>query len=82
MLRFQAEQAAGMTSTSLWYEGMQFSLPLVDAIQMLYALELYASECYDRTQAHIAEVEKLESKEAVEAYDFTIGYPAKLEFNA
>ena len=82
MLRFQAEQAAGMTTTSLWYEGAQFSLPLVDAIQMLYALELYASECYDRTQAHIAEVEKLDSIEAVEAYDFTIGYPAKLEFNA
>lgn len=82
MLRFQAEQAAGMTITSLWYEGMQFSLPLADAIQMLYALELYASECYDRTQAHIAEVQKLESKEAVEAYDFTIGYPAKLTFDA
>ena len=82
MLRFQAEQAAGMTTTSLWYDGMQFSLPLVDAIQMLYALELYASECYDRTQAHIAEVERLDTIEAVEAYDYTIGYPAKLMFNA
>jgi hypothetical protein len=64
----------------LWYGGQSFTLPLAQALQILIALELYASECYDRTQAHIAEVQKLESKEAVESYDYTTGYPAKLNF--
>lgn len=82
MLRFQAENAAGLTTTSLWYEGMQFTLPLETAMQMLYGLELYASACYDNTQAHIAAVNAMETIDAVNAYDYTTGYPAKLEFNA
>ena len=82
MLRFRAENAAGLTTTSLWYEGMQFTLPLETAMQMLYGLELYASACYDNTQAHIAAVNAMETIDAVNAYDYTTGYPAKLEFNA
>ena len=80
LLRFEAEAKAGRTSTTLWYNGLPFTLPLTYAQQILIALELYASACYDNTQSHIAEVQKMESKEAVEAYDYTTGYPAKLNF--
>lgn len=86
MLRFQAEQARAIAEvnetpmTTLWNDGQPYTLPLETAQQMLIALELYASECYDNTQSHIAEVQKMESKEAVEAYDYTTGYPAKLNF--
>lgn len=80
MLRFQAEQATGADSTTLWHEGMQFPLPLGSAIQMLYALEIYASQCYDNTQRHMSEVQKLNTIEEVEQYDFTTGYPEKLVF--
>ena len=80
LLRFEAEAKAGRTSTTLWYNGLPFTLPLTYAQEILIALELYASACYDNTQRHIAEVQKLESKEAVEAYDYTTGYPAKLNF--
>lgn len=80
MLRFQAEQAIGRESTTLWYEGMMFELPIATAMQMLLAIEVYASECYDNTQRHLAEVEKLETKEEIEAYNYSIGYPEKLEF--
>ena len=79
-LRFEAEAKAGRTSTTLWYNGLPFTLPLTYAQEILIALELYASACYDNTQSHIAEVQKLESKEAVEAYDYTTGYPGKLTF--
>ena len=79
-LRFEAETAVGRTETTLWDKGQSFTLPLPQAQQLLLALELYASECYDNTQRHIGEVQKLESIEAVEAYDYTIGYPAKLAF--
>ena len=81
LLRFEAESKVGRETTTLWYGGQPFTLPLAQAQQILIALELYASECYDRTQAHIAAVNAMESKEAVESYDYTTGYPQKLSFN-
>lgn len=81
MLRFQAELTAGNIETSLWYAGYEFKLPLETALQMLYALEIYASQCYDNTQRHISEVDKLTDVEAVKRYDYTLGYPDKLYFN-
>lgn len=80
LLRFEAEAKVGRTETTLWNDGQSYTLPLEQAQQILIALELYASACYDNTQSHIAEVQKMESKEAVEAYDYTTGYPAKLNF--
>jgi hypothetical protein len=80
LLRFEAESKVGRETTTLWYGGQSFTLPLAQAQQILIALELYASECYDRTQAHIAAVNAMESKEAVESYDYTTGYPQKLLF--
>ena len=80
LLRFEAESKVGREETTLWNEGVSYTLPLAQAQQMLIALELYASECYDNTQRHLAEVAKLDTIEAVEAYDYTIGYPAKLAF--
>ena len=80
LLRFQAEQAQGIIDTALWYNGLQFSLRVDQAIQMLYAIELYASACYDNTQRHLAAVKQLKTIEEVEAYDYTTGYPEKLRF--
>lgn len=80
LLRFEAESKVGREETTLWNEGVSYTLPLAQAQQILIALELYASACYDNTQSHIAEVQKMESKEAVEAYDYTTGYPQKLLF--
>ena len=80
LLRFQAEAAQGIVSTSLWYNSMQFPLQVEQAIQMLYAIELYASACYDNTQRHLAAVKGLNTIEEVEAYDYKTGYPEKLRF--
>ena len=80
MLRLQAEQAMGKETTTLWYGTHQFELPIVNAFQMLYALEVYASQCYDNTQRHLANVNALQSIEEVEIYDYRAGYPQKLEF--
>jgi hypothetical protein len=79
-LRFDAEIAAGQTMTVLWNNGVSFELNIADAVQMLNAIELYASACYDNTQKHIAAVNALTTIEEIEAYDFTIGYPEKLRF--
>ena len=80
MLRLQAEQSMGKETTTLWYGSHQFELPMANAFQMLYALELYASQCYDNTQRHLAAVDAIESKEEIDAYDYRTGYPEELEF--
>lgn len=80
LLRFQSEQAQGITDTTLWYDGQQFPLKVDQAIQMLYAIELYASACYDNTQRHLAAIQALQTIEEIEAYDYTTGYPEKLRF--
>lgn len=80
MLRFQAEIALGNENTTLWANGVQYPLPLATAVQMLYALEVYASACYDNTQRHLSEADALTTVEAIEAYDYTWGYPEKLRF--
>lgn len=50
-------------------------------MQMLYAIEVYASKCYDNTQEHLAAIDKLESIDELYIYDFTVGYPEKLKFD-
>lgn len=79
-LRFDAEIASGQTNTTLWYEGIPFNLELANAVQMLNAIELYASACYDNTQMHIATVKSMEMIDDVKSYDYRTGYPDKLIF--
>lgn len=79
-LRFDAEIASGQTTTTLWYDGVPFNLELESAMQMLNAIELYASACYDNTQMHIAYVKVMEDVEIIQSYDYTTGYPEKLRF--
>lgn len=75
------EKDAGRETTTLWFSGMRFTIPVHPAIGMLNALELYSLECYNATQAHIAAVSALQTVEEIEAYDYTVGYPEKLVFN-
>ena len=75
------EKAAGKDMTMLWFDGVQYGIPVDSALRMLAALELYALDCYNVTQAHIAAVRLLDEMEALEGYDYTSGYPEKLVFN-
>ena len=74
------EKNAGKETTVLWFGGEKYELSVDTALQMLSALELYALECYNVTAAHKAAVNALESVEDVVAYDYTQGYPEKLNF--
>ena len=74
------EKNAGKETTVLWFDGERYELPVDTALQMLSALELYALECYNVTAAHKAAVNALEGVEDVVAYDYTQGYPEKLNF--
>lgn len=77
-LRFEAEIAAGKTETTLWYNNTSFNLTLEQSIQMLHAIELYASACYDVTQQHLANIQSLTVE--LENYDYRANYPEKLQF--
>ena len=79
-LRFESETSLEREETTLWYNGVPFHLKLSDAINMLHSIEIYASACYDNTQRHIAEVNKLTSIEGIENYNHYEGYPDKLHF--
>ena len=75
------ERAAGKETTTLWFDAVQYEIPIDAALQMLSALELYALDCYNITQAHIATVRLLDNVETLSAYDYTAGYPERLIFN-
>lgn len=80
LMRLNAEKAAGKTETTLWFGVLSFTLNIEAVSNMINALEVYASECYDRTASHKAAVNALTSIEDIENYDYTVGYPDKLIF--
>lgn len=72
------QKASGQENTTLWFEGKSYTLPCDTAIQMLSALELYALNCYNVTAQHKANVHALKTEEEIISYDYTVGYPEKL----
>ena len=79
-LRFESEKALNRETTTLWYGNNQFTLKLDDAMSMLYAIEVYASQCYDNTQLHLTIINELGTIQDIQAYDYSEGYPEKLNF--
>ncbi len=78
------ETAAGEDLFSMWAAGsppVRFDIPIEMAGPMLDALERYAKATYNVTQGHIAAVYELATIAEIDAYDYTAGYPAQLEFN-
>lgn len=75
------EKAAKKSDTVLWFDGVCYTIPVDTALQMLSALELYALECYNVTQKHLAEIGKITSIEQLVSYDYTLGYPEHLVFS-
>ena len=74
------EKAAGKEQSVLWFNNICVTVNCDSAIQMLSALELYALDCYNKTSEHKINVQNLSSIEEVHNYDYTQGYPNKLEF--
>ena len=75
-----AYRGEGMTEMTKWFNGKVFTFTLDTWQTMLDKLSVYASEALNVTERHKAEVKALTSIEAVEGYDYKIGYPEKLSF--
>jgi hypothetical protein len=69
--------AAGETTVP--FKGI--TLPITEASMALTAIEKYAALCAERTEAHAAAIDALETAEEVEAYDITAGYPRVPNFD-
>lgn len=73
------EKTSGKTTTTLWLGSMKIEVGVDKAISLLSGLELYALECYNKTAEHKNAVSQLSSIDDIVSYDYTQGYPAKLE---
>lgn len=77
-ISIEAYQATGAETVTKWFGGQQFAFPTSAWLQMLNALEVYAAEALNVTEAHKAAVMAMDNVEDIEAYDITQGYPEKL----
>lgn len=79
--RAVADKAAvGRDTVSVYVSGQGFNMTPAKAEEILAAVEVYASDCYDVTENHKAAVDALTTPAEVEAYDYTAGYPQPLQF--
>lgn len=76
----QVAKAAGAKYIVLWANDKSYNIQCDMMLQMLAVLELYAMECYNVTAEHIASVNALEDLNRIYNYNYTKGYPKRLEF--
>lgn len=81
-ISIEAYQATGAETVTKWFGGQEFTFPTSAWLRMLNALEVYAAEALNVTEAHKSAVNALDSVDAVEGFDITAGYPDKLNFDA
>ena len=69
----------GQDTTTVWFDGTSLTIPCDTAIEMLSALEMYALQCFNTTAQHKANIAAMTTVDDVVSYDFTSGYPEKIE---
>ena len=74
------EKAAGKETSTLYLNGEPITASITTLESVLSQVELYAIDCYRQTEAHKASVRAMTDYFAVDEYDYTTGYPEKLEF--
>ena len=73
-------KALNKETMTLWLNDVPYTIGVDDLQQLLIALENYAIDCYNQTCVHLATVSSLSDPYEIESYDYTQGYPDKLEF--
>lgn len=68
----------GQEDTTLWLNSNKIIVNCDQAIQLLSALEMYALGCYNKTAEHKRNVKALQTIDEIISYDYTAGYPDKL----
>lgn len=76
----ESAELLGETEITFIIANIPATSTLTDARLMLAKIQRYADKCTIVTGIHNAKVPALTTVEAVDAYDYTIGYPVKEEF--
>lgn len=76
--RFQREKDAGKEKTRLLYKGLVLELTPDIGIHLINMVSAYADQCFDVTEAHKSALNDLTTKEEIQSYDYTVGYPEKI----
>lgn len=71
----------GVETVTLWHGEMSLTLPTEVAIAKLSEVEMYAQECFNVTSKRKYDVARLQTVEECVAYDYTQGYPERLEYD-
>lgn len=78
MNSLKIEQSVGRSETELWLAGEAYTMSIEKAVQLLEMLEIYAKDCYNMTERHIANINALTDSNRVHNYNYTTGYPERL----
>lgn len=78
--QINANEVIGRETMTRWYNGISFTFPINIWKQMLIALEIYAGDAKNVTEAHKATVKTLQTIKEVDNYNYKTGYPKKLHF--
>ena len=80
-LSIESAKKLQMTEVTPVFNGVPVTISIELADLALAQIQIYANRCYNVTEQHKAAINALTSVSAVEAYDYTAGYPSKLIFN-
>lgn len=78
--QISASEAINRENMTRWFDGLSYTFPLDTWKEMLAYLEIYAGDALNVTERHRVAIKSLNSVSDVEQYDFTVGYPNKIEF--
>ena len=74
-------ESAGGTEMTKSFAGIDYTFSVEQWHAMINAVENYAGACQQVTAGHRKAVEALTTIKKVEAYDYTVGYPEKINFD-
>lgn len=77
----EAIEAAGGTEMTKSFGGQDYTFTVTQWNAMINAVEIYAGQCQTRTEEHRTAVDALNTVKKVENYDYTTGYPEKINFD-
>lgn len=77
----EAIEATGSDTMTKSFGGVEYTFSCDQWHAMLNAVENYAGTCQEVTANHRTAVEALTTIKKVEAYDYTKGYPTKINFD-
>lgn len=63
------------------FGGVEYTFPTIQWRAMITAVENYAGQCQSVTEGHRIAVEALVTEDQVKEYDYTTGYPEKINFD-